>query len=333
MSLDKYITDTMCKGGFEIIKGAGHKTLSIELGAVFDAWPVRPELLAGFICEANWEMDGIGSDNILCPPNPDSEWLREVVINKNLDGHWEGFHWENQPASDCFGSKSLYLFFKHYDGSRLSAKINLSVSIAIYFVKGRWSTLDILYGWEDYDNDAVPNWFEYWQDHGCVHESMDEFVYRLGDYREGGHYDPITGELVLANRAPSRFPGYEIRDPNTGLVVESFPTKQGIDNCADVIVHEMTHQWVHHNWQNGIWNPENDEDNDGDGLTDSFENEVTHTNPFKSDTYNLKDMFNNEVYGRIGDQEFYCRFIARDVYAQDNLKDWSNPGKQTEPPF
>lgn len=321
--------DRMCQGGFEIRKEGGLKWLRVTLGVRFDAWPERPLLGdGGLVCEARWEIEGIGDGQVSCPAVYDNEWVREVQINKNLG--------LPQPADDCFGPKRLNLIFDLRQGDKLLARVPVEADLLVFFEKGQHSPGAELSGWVDYDGNWEPNWFEYWKVHGCVHPDMGRYVYREGDWSEGGHFDRQTGELVLAGKAADVILSYSIVHPTTGEAILDFPTKRGVDFCAEVVEHELTHEWVHNNWITGEWDPMADPeeyDSDDDGLPDFFEIEVTHTDPDKRDTYNLKDLFGAAIYGEIGDQEFYCRMMARDTHALDPSNDWAYPGKQTQPPF
>ncbi|MBU1418584.1 MAG: PKD domain-containing protein [Proteobacteria bacterium] len=187
------------------------------------------------------------------------------------------------------------------------------------------------------DGDSEPNWFEYW--------TTDEAVPNIGHFL----YDPTatwygcycSGKLYLGSSAADQHYGSAIVLTGTFWGTESFggPTVKGVDSAAEVIGHEMYHLWVRDQWQSGGEFYGEDDSDEGvpcdtcdDNLPDDYEENTSHTDPDDmTDTYDLEHLKHPD-YEKYGDNE-YMAMRAGDGSRGIAIRDWANPGKQSDPPY
>jgi hypothetical protein len=195
----------------------------------------------------------------------------------------------------------------------------------------------------DDNGDGEPNWFEYWKRDEAV-PNMNPFLYNptatyygcycggqlyLGPSGAGQHY---SSAIVL----------------NTYFGTESFggPAVKGVDSASEIIGHELYHKWVGEQWADG-WSGESDSDKGAGGcqvcdssgscrdcrdyLPDDYETNTSHTSNSDTDTYDLEHKKHPD-YKDYGDQEYMAMRTgngARGIV----IRDWANPGKQSDPPY
>jgi hypothetical protein len=173
-------------------------------------------------------------------------------------------------------------------------------------------------GDDNKDKEGKPNWFEYWKNDGAV-PHIGSFIYdKKAAY---GYFDPNTGVLAL---------GPDASEHDNLLVLNgvTLGNTDGIDTAEVSCVHELKHQSTR-NANTPCVAP--CIDSDGDGLTDDYENNITHSDPQNPDTYDLEHLIHKD-YKDYGDNEYLSRMAeepARDGGIED--KDWAHPGKQTQP--
>lgn len=186
------------------------------------------------------------------------------------------------------------------------------------------------------DGDSEPNWFEYWKADGAV-PNMDQFLYDPAATWYGCY---CSGKLYLGSSAAGQHYSSAIV-LNTHFGTESFggPTVKGVDSVAEIIGHELYHSWVRDQWKSGgAWDGKDDTDEGvpcddcDDNLPDDYEENTSHTDPDdKTDTYDLEHIKKSD-YKRYGDNE-YMAMRAGNGSRGIAIRDWANPGKQSDPPY
>ncbi|MBU4264312.1 MAG: PKD domain-containing protein [Proteobacteria bacterium] len=187
------------------------------------------------------------------------------------------------------------------------------------------------------DGDSEPNWFEYWKVDDAV-PNMDQFLYDPTATWYGCY---CSGLLYLGSSAADQHYGSAIVLTGTYWGTESFggPTVKGVDSAAEVIGHELYHLWVRAQWQSGGEFDGEDDSDEGvpcdtcdDNLSDDYEENTSHTDAYdKTDTYDLEHLKHSD-YKRYGDNE-YMAMRAGDGSRGIEIRDWANPGKQSDPPY
>lgn len=188
----------------------------------------------------------------------------------------------------------------------------------------------------DDDGDSEPNWFEYWTLDGAV-PNIEQFLYDPTATWYGCY---CSGKLYLGSSAAGQHYGSAIT-LNTHFGTESFggPTVKGVDSAAEIIGHELYHLWVRDQWQSGGEFHGEDDSDEGvpctdcdDNLPDDYETNTSHTDPDdETDTYDLEHKKHSD-YKRYGDNE-YMAMRAGDGSRGIAIRDWANPGKQSDPPY
>jgi hypothetical protein len=200
--------------------------------------------------------------------------------------------------------------------------------------KGR--NFKLFFSKEGNDNgDSEPNWFEYWKADGAV-PNMDQFLYDPAAAWYGCY---CSGELYLGSIAAGQHYGSAI-ELDTYFGTESFggPTVKGVDSVAEIIGHELYHLWVREQWESGGDFHGQDDSDEGvpcddcdDNLPDNYEENTSHTDPdVETDTYDLEHVKHSD-YERYGDNE-YMAMRAGNGSRGIAIRDWANPGKQSDPP-
>ncbi|WP_300465295.1 GEVED domain-containing protein [Desulfobacula sp.] len=188
----------------------------------------------------------------------------------------------------------------------------------------------------DDDGDSEPNWFEYWTLDSAV-PNINQFLYDPTATWYGCY---CSGSLYLGSSAAGQHYGSAIT-LTTHFGTESFggPSVKGVDSAAEIIGHELYHLWVRDQWQSGGDFHGEDDSDEGvpctscdDNLPDGYETNTSHTDPDdKTDTYDLEHKKHSD-YERYGDNE-YMAMRAGDGSRGIAIRDWANPGKQSDPPY
>ncbi|MDW7772330.1 MAG: GEVED domain-containing protein [Desulfobulbaceae bacterium] len=187
------------------------------------------------------------------------------------------------------------------------------------------------------DGDSEPNWFDYWKADEAV-PNMDQFLYDPTATWYGCY---CSGKLYLGSSAAGQHYGSAIVLNDTFFGTESFggPTVKGVDSAAEIIGHELYHLWVRDQWESGGEFHGEDDSDEGvpcdtcdDNLSDDYEENTSHTDPDdKTDTYDLEHKKHSD-YKKYGDNE-YMAMRAGDGARGIVIRDWANPGKQSDPPY
>ena len=133
-------------------------------------------------------------------------------------------------TSPNFRDRPLSFTFKDSDGSRINTQKEVA-TLRLFFDKGAYPNHT------DYDNDGLPNWFEYWKDDKVV-PNMEYFSYNSSCNGYGYFIPPNT--LALGLKSPEEnYPG--------GLEINGkhFGGQKGIDCVAVTVAHEIFHKQVY----------------------------------------------------------------------------------------
>ena len=271
-----------------------------DLNITLNAYPGKPSWNP--LTEWKWQIKGLGG-----PTRGTSfaDWSTTETITQEV----------RSPGPRYFGDHDLKLNFTFKDnkGSRINTQKEV-VTLKLFFDKGTYPN------YTNYDNDDLPNWFEFWKEDEVVPD-MDYFTYNSSCNGYGYFITPNT--LALGLKAPEEnYPG--------GLEINGkhFGGQKGIDCVAVTVAHELFHKWVYENNQpGGLWDGWTH--SDADGLPDDYEIEIG-TDPTKKDTFDLAGLIGMPEYAEYGDQE-YAAILAEEGKKGIYSKDWAFPGKQTVP--
>jgi hypothetical protein len=268
------------QGNIIVLKNApigGLVNDNFDLNIFLNAYPGNPSWNP--LTEWKWQIQGLGG-----PTKGTSfeDWDTTETITPEV----------SSPTTRYFGDHDFKIdfTFKDIKGSRINTQKEV-VNLKLFFKK---------YG--DYDNNGIPNWYEYWSESSASignHKYDAETPY-YGYYPHGEHYFYI---------------GYIASGKNDQT------EHMGIDCFAETVIHENTHMTDYLNW----WPKGYDEnkDLDRDKIPDNIEPSLGF-DPTKPDTDGDREIdFEDRGY----DAEWTWKAGSA------NQEDWSCPGKQTEPAY
>lgn len=265
-----------------------------------NAFPHNPDWVPN--TKWKWQIMGLGGPTN--GPSFTSWWTVESITPE-----------VNNPGPRYFGDHDMKLNFSFYDdtGSRINTQ-KTTLNLKLFFEK---------HG--DDNGDAIPNWFEYWQSDNVV-SGMERFEYQPDPNLTMYGSFIIPGLLELGPFASEELTAFTINGITFGGI-------KGINTVASVVAHEIFHDTVYRNKYGGSWEelPNSDDDN----LPDEYELQIG-TDPSKNDTFKLatRDGFSHaaDYLANNGDEE-YTALLAGKGEVGVALKDWANPGKQTDPHY
>jgi hypothetical protein len=226
-----------------------------------------------------------------------------MVVPSSSRGHSVNFVFTNLPSdNDQFGNKYIKASLPRFNLAE-------SVLVKVFFLKYAHNN----------PSDTLPNWYYYWRTCDIIPQFNSEILY---DAIDTSCYAKTNGLVISITRI-----GADQWLSNSVCIGPYYcfggPSVQGIDCTASVIAHEMFHQWLHQQWETGEWVgvPPPFPDDDGDGLPNIFETEITGTDPDNPDTYQMANYWPN--YALIGDQEYWACVQGYGMTGNPNL-DWSH---------
>jgi hypothetical protein len=259
-----------------------------------------------------WNIDPIEGSELTTDPTPPK-------------GENVFFLFENLPTNnDQFGEKTIY------------ADNADPVTIKVFFEKGwypQWAK-------NNREDPNLPDWFYYWRQGAVTMMEAFEYVEQLDS---DGAFVPSTGGLYLGPSAATEdYPVTLVLKMPSGIKKLVFKSSKGIDKCARVVVHELKHKEIHDRFHkliqeahdqipSGYWC-----DFDFDGIPNVIEKLLQpefNLNPWKADTHNLAGKFGSrDEYKGYADQELLCWYAELGVTGIHE-KDWTFPGKQSNPAY
>ncbi|HCA48288.1 MAG TPA: hypothetical protein DEP45_13325 [Armatimonadetes bacterium] len=304
-ALQKGTTALTC--GLEILQPDGHP--SVENDMVFDAVPAPG---GGCTLAAQGTTHGLANDAEL-------EWSLSPIMTQSVlttvpdpaAGSSVSFTYSGLPASNSqFGPALVTL--THSDpilsGYADTEEIRVYYSGTARNHSGQGSNV-------------TPNWYYYWREGSVVDDlSGYEFDYSPGDGY--GSYHPLWG-LSVHDAAPSLnevFYVYHVDDPQHQEIIGSDVT--GLDCCAATCAHELEHM-ANYGRCGG------QQDSDGDGVPDVFEDATCvpgnyYLDKYNSDTYDIAGYLDDASYAAYGDDEFLARKAEQRPGQTNPDADWSD---------
>lgn len=231
------------------------------------------------------------------------------------------------PSTNTYGNKNVRLTVTYKDTlTGATGQTFKDLAYQVYFPKH-----------SDDDGDGTPNWFEYWKANGAVTRMSQADV--LFDSSLGsdsyGYWAPSDDNIHIGKEAAETHYSSGLSIPSSSICPGgAFGGAQGINSIAEVVIHEGTHKWIHHNWDpGGTWNGLTDSDRDKpsagyiDSLPDAYEISTTRTSNDNVDSCSLATR-KDKSYATYGDNEFAAMRAAHGATGIA-ANDWANPGQQT----
>ncbi len=241
------------------------------------------------------------------------------------------------PSVKTYGDKTVTL--------TVTYKHSTSVATGTSFKKHNYNVFFEKKG--DDNTNGKPNWFEYWGINGAVPGLNAPSVRYEASYgsRQYGSWNWASKIIKLGKDAAETHSPTKKDNGNVPVKAHcpggSFGGAQGIDTVAEVLAHERKHEELWDNWNSPgrIWHYLVNIDTDdptpgdkgmhnlkGDMLPDTYENNISNTDPNNLDSCDLKNL-KHPMYMLNGDEEFVCLQAG---FGQKGVasNDWANPGKQ-----
>jgi rhodanese-related sulfurtransferase len=245
----------------------------------------------------------------------DYDWIGDIIPGKG-----NPYEYSAEPGSHGYKYTTCIITYKNKINCVIGAT-SLAKSFKLFFNKGG-----------DDDGNNEPNWFRYWKRDGAV-PNMGVAKYDASSADYG--YMTGVGDLYLTPySANQHYPSPIVISTSFGTESFGGPGVKGIDCTAEIIAHELYHNWVNEQWkEGGSFFGQTDSDNGlqaadcRDKLPDTYETAKSKTKNDDTDTYDLETKKDSE-YRKNGDNEYMAMRTANGVTGEP-FKDWAYPGKQT----